>query len=178
VRGALPAARGHAIRSSTAACAGATASPSRPPPAKPAIVLDIDETSLSNYAGLAATGFSSLGTALPPRSARERRSPRRSTCNKDARAHGVAVFFITGRPSAIRSPTESNLRGVGYDQGWDGLDFKPSSVGTLTFKSERGRSSSSRATTSSSTWATRNPTRRRPRRPRVQAANPFYFIGD
>jgi putative acid phosphatase of HAD superfamily subfamily IIIB len=52
---------------------------------------------------------------------------------RDARARGVAVFFITGRPPQIRSSTETNLR-MGYDKGWDGLHMKPADTGTQAFK--------------------------------------------
>ena len=33
---------------------------------RPAIVLDIDETSLSNYAGLLASGFTTIGNVINP----------------------------------------------------------------------------------------------------------------
>jgi hypothetical protein len=103
---------------------------------RPAIVLDIDETALSNYAGLVATGFAlgaagdvvtaaaGAGTAIGPV----------LDLYRDARRRGVAVFFVTGRPSAIASVTADNLRRVGYDQGWERLDTKPSGVGTLDYK--------------------------------------------
>ena len=52
---------------------------------------------------------------------------------KDARSHRVAVFFVTGRPSAIQSQTEGNLHAAGYD-GWTGISFKPGG-GTEAFKS-------------------------------------------
>jgi len=89
------------------------------------------------------------------------------------------VFFITGRPSAIRSPTESNLRGVGYDQGWDGLDFKPSSVGTLTFKSgARAKLEQQGYDIVLNLGDQGIRPRRRPRRRAFKLPNPFYFIGD
>jgi hypothetical protein len=34
---------------------------------------------------------------------------------QQARASGVSVFFITGRPEAQRAATERNLRTAGYD---------------------------------------------------------------
>jgi acid phosphatase len=103
-------------------------------PAKPAIVLDIDETSLSNYDGLAATGFSSIGTAIPAATGTGTAIAPTLSLYKDARARGVAVFFVTGRPSAIAGPTTDNLENVGYDQGWDDLRFKPADQGTEAFK--------------------------------------------
>jgi hypothetical protein len=102
--------------------------------AKPAIVLDIDETSLSNYEGLAASNFSSAGTAVQAATATGTAIAPVLDLYKYARAHGVAVFFITGRPSAIATPTEQNLKSAGYAAGWDGLQFKPSDQGTVAFK--------------------------------------------
>jgi hypothetical protein len=101
---------------------------------KLAIVLDIDETSLSNYSGLLASGFSSTGTVVPAATGTGTAIQPTLALYRDARAHGVAVFFITGRPSEIQSITEQNLRSQGYDQGWNGLAMKPSSAGTEAFK--------------------------------------------
>jgi acid phosphatase len=52
---------------------------------------------------------------------------------KDAIANGVSVFFITGRPSAVQTPTETNLRAAGYDN-WAGLIFKPTGIDTEPYK--------------------------------------------
>ena len=68
-------------------------------------------------------GNSCTGTAIAPTLA----------LYKDARSHGVAVFFVTGRPPAIQSQTEGNLRAAGYN-GWSGISFKPGG-GTEAFKS-------------------------------------------
>ena len=103
--------------------------------ARPAIVLDIDETSLSNYAGLVATNFSSIGTAIPAAAGTGTAIAPTLALYKDARARGVAVFFVTGRPSIIDASTQSNLKSVGYNQGWDGLQYKPTDQGTEAFKS-------------------------------------------
>jgi acid phosphatase len=94
---------------------------------KPAIVLDIDETSLSNWPAYRVNGWGrvvngpcdlkqgpcglrawqGLGTsqALVPTRELARR----------AHALGVAVFFISGRPPNLRDATERNLREQGYD---------------------------------------------------------------
>jgi hypothetical protein len=101
---------------------------------RPAIVLDIDETSLSNYAGLVASNFSSIGTAIPAAAGTGTAIAPTLALYKDARARGVAVFFVTGRPSLIDAATQSNLRSVGYAQGWDGLQYKPADQGTEAFK--------------------------------------------
>lgn len=104
------------------------------PGGKPAIVLDIDETSLSNYSGLVATNFSALGTALPAAAGTGTAIAPTVALYKQAKAKGVAVFFITGRPALIASATQKNLKAAGYDQGWDGLVFKPSGVETEAYK--------------------------------------------
>ena len=102
---------------------------------KPAIVLDIDETSLSNWPAYRAHGwgrvvnggcdlqqgpcglraFQALGQskAIPATLALARR----------ARELGVAVFFISARPPNLRQATERNLREQGYQ--WTGLILLP-----------------------------------------------------
>jgi hypothetical protein len=110
-------------------------------PVRPAIVLDIDETSLSNYSAIEADDFTfgqhsqaeavdQVGTAIAPT----------LKLFKDARAAGVAVFFITGRGEAVRAPTEANLRREGYD-GWKGLYLKPadSTATTVEYKTAARR---------------------------------------
>jgi hypothetical protein len=80
---------------------------------RPALVLDIDDTSLSNYDCLKAVDFDrSKGgcgarTDLPP--IRQTRSLYRF-----ARRNHVTVFFITGRRAKARATTITNLRGAGY----------------------------------------------------------------
>jgi acid phosphatase len=102
---------------------------------KPAIVLDIDETSLSNWPAYRLNGWGrvvsggcdleqgpcglrawqALGKsqALAPTLALARR----------ARELGVAVFFISGRPPKLREATERNLREQGYQ--WTGVILLP-----------------------------------------------------
>lgn len=102
---------------------------------KPAIVLDIDETSLSNYAGLLTSGFTAAGTVVTAASATGTAIAPTVALYHDAIAHHVAVFFVTGRPAEIQGPTEANLQSAGYDEGWSGLDFKPAEADTEQFKS-------------------------------------------
>ena len=99
---------------------------------RPALVLDIDETSLSNYSAIEADGFT-----FGPNSIAEatdevgvRIAPTLKLFN-DARAAGVTVFFITGRGEAVRAPTEDNLRREGY-AGWKRLYLKPATGPVLT----------------------------------------------
>jgi hypothetical protein len=101
---------------------------------KPAIVLDIDETSLSNYSGLAATGFSAAG--LVPGAALGNDPVIQPTLDlyRYARSKGVEAFFVTGRPDVTRTPTDSNLQSVGFEQGYT-LITKPSGIETIPYKS-------------------------------------------
>jgi hypothetical protein len=103
--------------------------------AKPALVLDIDETSLSNYTGLLASGFTAAGTVATAASGTCTAIAPTLALYRNAIAHGVSVFFITGRPEVIKSVTETNLQNVGYDEGWSGLYFKPTEADTEQFKS-------------------------------------------
>jgi predicted secreted acid phosphatase len=102
---------------------------------KPAIVLDIDETSLSNWPAYRLNGWGRIvsggcdlqhgpcglrawqalgqAKALAPTLALARR----------ARELGVAVFFISGRPPNLREATERNLREQGYE--WTGVVLLP-----------------------------------------------------
>jgi putative acid phosphatase of HAD superfamily subfamily IIIB len=103
--------------------------------ARPALVLDIDETSLSNWRVMLANDFEYLSTGAC-------RIDTGGPCNqrtwelraqapaiapmlalyKAARARGVAVFFLTGRADdpAERAATARNLRRAGYS-GWRAL---------------------------------------------------------
>ncbi|MFN8112520.1 MAG: HAD family acid phosphatase [Solirubrobacterales bacterium] len=106
---------------------------------KLALVLDIDETSLSNYTALVATNFTGATAALTS-SLFAATSPAIDPTLElfdDARQSKVAVFFITGRPDldVVRERTESNLTSAGYS-GWKELVLKPADAsGTLAYKS-------------------------------------------
>jgi hypothetical protein len=104
---------------------------------KLAIVLDIDETSLSNYSAINADNFTfgpnsqaeavnKIGVAIKPT----------LDLFNLAKKNGVAVFFITGRGEAVRQPTTENLQTQGYS-GWDGLTLKPAgtTLTTVAYKS-------------------------------------------
>ena len=111
-----------------------------PAKGKPALVLDIDETSLSNYAALAATGFTEAGVAVGAAAGTDPAIAPTLKLYKDAVKHGVAVFFVTGRPQEISAITESNLEKAGYDEGWAGIAFKPASDGVVEFKAAERKS--------------------------------------
>ncbi len=105
--------------------------------ARPALVLDIDETSLSNWPRIIADDFGYVPSGacihLPkgPCGAKAWElmakapviEPTLKLFNA-ARAKGIAVFFITGRDESERAATIRNLRRAGY-RGWTRLVMKP-----------------------------------------------------
>lgn len=94
----------------------------KPGQKKMAIILDIDETSLSNYQDMSRVDFG--GTKDEIRKAEDRaHDPAIDATLKlyqYAKSNGVAVFFITGRYEEEREATAKNLKKSGYDN-WDGL---------------------------------------------------------
>jgi acid phosphatase len=112
---------------------------------KPALVLDIDETSLSNLPQELANDFGYIPDAkcehLPQgpcgfndwvNSARAKAIPGTLALFKAAKAHNVSVFFITGRydDEKLRDVTIKNLQAAGYE-GWAGLVLRPSTAGNM-----------------------------------------------
>jgi len=107
---------------------------------KLAIVVDIDETALSNLPSIRANdyGFILGGPCDLPRGpcglftwiGMARAEPIKPVLAlvRLARERGVAVFFLTGRPERLRAPTEANLRASGYE--WTGLLLKPDDLTT------------------------------------------------
>ena len=89
---------------------------------KLALVLDIDETTLSNYAEMVKAGFAYdskaftawLNTAAAPA------IPGTLRIYREAQRLGVSVFFLTGRDETVRAATERDLRHEGFD-GWQQL---------------------------------------------------------
>ena len=104
---------------------------------KPAVVLDIDETSLSNITAIEADNFT-YGTASQNEATDEIGKAIPSTLDlyNAARAKGVTMFFVTGRPETQRAPTEDNLRREGFTD-WKQLYLKPASptMTTVQYKS-------------------------------------------
>jgi predicted secreted acid phosphatase len=109
--------------------------------AKPALILDIDETSLSNLPELEHNDYGNIvggpcdfdsgracGRHAWELSHRAKAIEPTRRLFDAARSKNVAVFFISGRPDdpEERAATESNLRAVGYD-GWVGLILRPKS---------------------------------------------------
>ena len=80
---------------------------------RPAMVLDVDDTSLSNYRCLRRAGFDrTVGDC----GATGRLPPIRPTraLHRYARRNGVTVFFVTGRRERLRQTTRANLGRAGY----------------------------------------------------------------
>jgi predicted secreted acid phosphatase len=105
-------------------------------PPKLAIVLDIDDTSLSNYAQLEANNFTSATGALIAGATSTNQPAIAPTLDlyRQARAAGISVFAITGRPSLVQSLTMQNLANAGYTD-LRGVYFKPGGEATIPFKS-------------------------------------------
>jgi predicted secreted acid phosphatase len=108
---------------------------------KPALVLDIDETSLTNWPNLHADdfGFVADGTCdeLPAgpcgfnawifKGSATAIEPAHKLFEA-AKTKGVAVIFITGRPNSQRDITILNLDHAGYE-GWTELRTRPDGEG-------------------------------------------------
>jgi len=107
---------------------------------KLAIVVDVDETALSNLPSIRANdyGFILTGPCDLPRGpcgmlswiGMARAQPIKPVLALVhlARERGVAVFFLTGRPERLRGATEANLRAAGYE--WTGVLLKPDDLTT------------------------------------------------
>lgn len=95
-------------------------------PQKLALVLDIDETSISNYDKMAQRDFAP-NKAQIHKEILAANSPAIKpllTLYRKAMEHGVSVFFVTGRNDSERYATVKNLKNVGYAH-WAGIYFKP-----------------------------------------------------
>ncbi len=91
-----------------------------------AMILDIDETSLSNYPDLYKMHFGGSFREvqdLEGKGTDPLISPTLALYNY-AKANKVAVFFVTGRTERYKEATAKNLERAGY-KNWDGLYLKP-----------------------------------------------------
>ncbi len=105
---------------------------------KPAIVLDIDETSLSNWPEIQANDYGRFtngpcnlpagpcGSASCVAFAQAEAIQPTLALFRTAKTKGVSVFFITGRSEIAGEATEANLHKAGYD-GWSALIMRPAS---------------------------------------------------
>jgi predicted secreted acid phosphatase len=103
---------------------------------KLALVLDIDETALSNYSAINADNFT-FGTNSQAEATNEIGLAIKPTLDLYdlATSRGVAIFFITGRRENTRAHTESNLKREGYTT-WNQVVLKPdaSTASTVAYK--------------------------------------------
>ena len=87
-----------------------------------AVVLDVDETSLSNWPQLVDSNFcyTQAGwNAWVKEADAPAIKPTLRLFNR-SKEQGEAVFFVTGRDENQRGPTEANLEEAGYS-GWEAL---------------------------------------------------------
>ena len=98
-------------------------------------MLDIDETSLSNYEGLNAANFSAAGTVTGAVAGNDPVIAPTLALYEYARSKGVEAFFITGRPEAIEAAAQSNLVNVGFDEGFNLITKPPDAGTTIEYKS-------------------------------------------
>jgi predicted secreted acid phosphatase len=99
---------------------------SKPNTDKLAIVLDIDETSLSNYQSILAHNFCADQKTID-RGIELANDPAIKPIlelYEHALKQGVAVFFITGRTESLLDATTKNLKAAGYKE-WAGLYMRP-----------------------------------------------------
>jgi acid phosphatase len=107
---------------------------------KLALVLDIDETSLSNWTQEQQDDFGYVSADWNAWVAKRAAPAIAGTLRvyKEAEKDHVAVFFITGRGEAQRADTEANLKASGYTT-WDGLALRakdhPRTETTVDYKS-------------------------------------------
>jgi acid phosphatase len=97
----------------------------RRPGEKLAMVLDIDETSVTNWEEMLKADFTYDSKAFSAWESESRAPALEGTLKlyREAQKLGVSVFFITGRPEEERAVTEKNLRAQGFD-GWQGLALR------------------------------------------------------
>lgn len=109
---------------------------------RPAIVLDIDETSLSNWPYSRDYDFAWNRSSWDDWVERAEAAAIEPTLElyRWSVDHGVGVFFLTGRRETLRAATEKNLRAVGFER-WERLEMKPVDFAgdARAFKSDRRR---------------------------------------
>jgi hypothetical protein len=108
---------------------------------KPALVLDVDETSLSNWPQIQANDYGRIlngpcdlpvgpcGQATWQGRAEDEAIHPTLKLFQKAKALGVSIFFLTGRSEIVRAATEANLRKVGYE-GWAAVLMRPAGTST------------------------------------------------
>jgi predicted secreted acid phosphatase len=95
-------------------------------PKKPAVVLDIDETALSNWGCFDAVDFDLGGLATCAIDGTAKAIPAARAFVKHARAKKVKVAFITGSPQVICATRKKNLIAQGFPSAFT-ITCKPAS---------------------------------------------------
>lgn len=95
-------------------------------PQKLAIVLDIDETSLSNYDNMLARDFAGSQKRIhnDMLAANAPAIKPMLKLYQEAQKNNVAIFFVTGRVSSEKQATAENLKSAHYTN-WAGLYVRP-----------------------------------------------------
>jgi acid phosphatase len=103
------------------------------PGEKLALILDIDETTLSNYPEEIGADFGYVPAVFHEwvLKAQAPAIPGTLRLYKEALRLGFSIFFITGRWDSERDATERNLRAQGFD-GWRQLTTRPADHGSQT----------------------------------------------
>jgi predicted secreted acid phosphatase len=93
---------------------------------KPALVLDIDETCLSNYNNLIARDFINDYQRIHRDTMKGDATPIQACLKlyKTAQAQNIDIFFISGRYENERGVTIKNLNQAGF-KNWKGLYLQP-----------------------------------------------------
>ena len=105
---------------------------SNPHGGKPAVVFDVDDTTLNTYSYEIYSNFvyNPTSNAAFVNSGVFRAVPHMVDLEHYAEAKGFAIFFLTGRPETQRTGTISNLTNEGYDVQGSRLYMKDYTVDT------------------------------------------------
>jgi predicted secreted acid phosphatase len=98
-------------------------------PKKPTVVLDVDETTLSNWACLDAADFDLSGLATCVLQSTSRAIPGAKAFIKHARSEKVAIAFVTGAPAQLCPARRKNLIAQGIPSAFT-ITCKPASYTT------------------------------------------------
>ena len=107
----------------------------QPQPKRLAIVLDIDETSLSNYSNMKKDDFANNPAKILEELLAGEEPAIQPVLDlyQQAIQNNVAVFFVTGRDESLRNATVQNLNAAGYKQ-WAGLELRTGHMPTIAYK--------------------------------------------
>lgn len=105
----------------------------RKPNKRLALILDIDDTTLSTYQEMADADFGYNPETYDAWLAKAQAPAIPGTLRlyKEAQKLGVSVLFVTGRSDKLRAATERNLRAQGFGT-WDLLVMRPAAHGSQT----------------------------------------------